>query len=90
MKLCWLFVFSGQYRPYLVEFVEGGHRRQVVDVYAYDFVAYLREHRIIELEERHLHPSALDLGRSDAPSRRRFRCRPTGFSPDPTTLPKLA
>ena len=35
----------------VVEFVQGFDRRQVVNVEAQDFVAYLHEHGVVELEE---------------------------------------
>ena len=39
-----------------VELVQCFNGCKVVDVQAYDFVAYLRQYRVVELEERKLNP----------------------------------
>ena len=52
-------ILSGEYLTDIVELREGLHRREIVDVDAYDFVSYLREHGVVKLEETQLH-AALD------------------------------
>ena len=43
--------FAGDYRLYVMEFVESGHRRKIVDVGMQYFVTYLREYRVVKLKE---------------------------------------
>ncbi len=59
---CFVRLFACDNAFYLVQFVQCFDRRQTVDVGVFDFVAYLRQHRVVELEERQLH--ALAHGRS--------------------------
>ena len=48
-------LFPIEYSLDVVELVECVHRREVVDVEMQYLVADLREHGVVELEERHLH-----------------------------------
>ena len=59
---CFVRLFACDNAFYLVQFVQCFDRRQTVDVGVFDFVEYLRQHRVVELEERQLH--ALAHGRS--------------------------
>ena len=52
----WLPLPSRQDGFDIVEFVEGGHGGEVVDVDVEDLIAELSENRVIELEERELYP----------------------------------
>ena len=46
-----MLAFAEQYAAYVVQFCESLDRGEIVDVGADDFVAHLRQHRIVELEK---------------------------------------
>ena len=51
MSLC-SGMFTRKYTAYVVQFFQCFERRQIIDIYALDFIAYLTENGVVELEKR--------------------------------------
>lgn len=49
------YLFPGDNFPDIVEFVQGFHWCQIVDIDIYDFISYLTQYGIIELKKAELH-----------------------------------
>lgn len=40
-----------------MQFIERSHRSKIIDVESENLIAYLRQHRVVKLKKRQLHPS---------------------------------